>query len=40
MEIKRKDKKTTVHLVMEDLRVLGGLQWAFLGLSIINDLLF
>lgn len=40
MAIKPKDKKIMDHLVMEDLKALGELRWAFLGLSIINDLLF
>ena len=37
MAIKLKDKKIMDHLVMEDLKVLGELLWAFLGQSIIND---
>ena len=37
MAIKPKDKKIMDHLVMEDPKALGGLPWAFLGLSIIND---
>ena len=40
MAIKLKDKKIMDHLVMEDLKVLGELLWAFLGQSIINDFLF